>query len=62
MTVKIERLEKDNETLGYSGQIKYGLLKNTKVSSDTLTGLLEKVVKVVSGAYEEVIFVEFDRG
>jgi len=57
ITVKIERLGRDKETLGFVANIHYGILKNTKVSSDTLSSLLKKVAKEIGGIYGEVIFV-----
>jgi len=57
VTVRIEKLEKDKETLGFVANIHYGILKNAKVSSDTLAGVMKKVAKKVGGIYGEVIFV-----
>ena len=51
--VEIEKLED-----GYYATVKHKRLGNAKVSSDTLLGILKKLVVRIGEAYSEHIFVK----
>jgi len=45
--------------LGWYAEVKSGVLSKAKLSSDTLTGVVEKVVEQLKKAFGEHVFVDF---